>query len=159
MICTVQSFSIVNETEVDVFQELPCFLHDTINVGNSISGSSASSKLSWCIWKFSVHVWLKPNLKDFEQNFANQWNEHNCTVVWAFLALSFFGLRMKTAFIVLCLLLSFPQICWHIECSTLTASFFRVLHNSARILSPLLALFVVMLPMAELDFTLQGVWL
>ena len=54
-----------------VFSELSCFLYDPMNVGNLISGSSAFSKLSLYIWKFSVHVLLKPGLKDFEHNHDN----------------------------------------------------------------------------------------
>jgi len=70
VIYTVKSFSIVNEKEVDVFLELSCFLHDPTNVGSLISGSSAFSKPSLYIWKFSVHILLKPSLKDFEHNLA-----------------------------------------------------------------------------------------
>ena len=70
MIYTVKSFSIVNETEVGVFLELFCFLRDPTNVGSLISGSSAFSKPSLYIWKFSVHILLKPSLKDFEHNLA-----------------------------------------------------------------------------------------
>ena len=82
VIHTVKDFSIVNEAEVDIFLEFPCFLHDQTNVGNLTSGSSASSKPSLYIWKFLVHVLLKPSLKDFEHNFASMWNEYNCMVVW-----------------------------------------------------------------------------
>ena len=57
--------------EVDVFLKFPCFLHDPANVGNLISGSSASSKPSLYILKFSVQVLLKSGLKDFEHNLAN----------------------------------------------------------------------------------------
>ena len=64
MIHTVKSFSIVNETEVDVFMEFLCFPCDPANAGNLISGSSTFSKSSWYIWKFSVHVLLKPSLKN-----------------------------------------------------------------------------------------------
>ena len=64
VIHTVKAFSIVNEA--DVFLEFPCFLHDPVNVGNLISGSSASSKPSLHSWKFLVHILLKPSLKDFE---------------------------------------------------------------------------------------------
>ena len=67
---TVKGFSIVNEEEVDVFLELPCFLRDPTNVDNLISGSSAFSKPSLYIWKFLVHIVLMPNLKDFEPNLA-----------------------------------------------------------------------------------------
>ena len=70
MIHTIKGFSIVNEAEVDFLLEFPCFFYDPVDVGNLISGSSAFSKLSLYIWKFSVHVPLKPNLKDFEDNLA-----------------------------------------------------------------------------------------
>ena len=59
---TFKGFSIVNGAEVDVFLELPCFFYDSMDVANLISGSSAFSKSSLNIWKFSVHVLLKPNL-------------------------------------------------------------------------------------------------
>ena len=62
----VKGFSIVNEEEVDLFLELPCFLYDPTDVDNLISGSSAFSKSSLYIWKFLVHKLLKPSLKDFE---------------------------------------------------------------------------------------------
>ena len=60
MIHTVKGFGIVNKAEVDVFLELSCFFSDPADVGNLISGSSAFSKTSLNIWKFSVHVLLKP---------------------------------------------------------------------------------------------------
>ena len=62
MIHTVKGFGVVDETEVDVFLEFPCFLYDPANVGNLISGSSAFSKPSLNIWKFTVHIaeaWLE----------------------------------------------------------------------------------------------------
>ena len=68
VIHTVRGFSVVNEAEVDVLLEFPCFLHDPRNVGDLVSASSASSKPSLYIWKFSVHILLKPSLKDFEHN-------------------------------------------------------------------------------------------
>ena len=68
---TVKGFSLGNEAEVDVFLEFPCFLYDTKEVGNLIFGPSAFSKSSLYIWKFLVHVPLKPRLKDFEQNLTN----------------------------------------------------------------------------------------
>ena len=61
---TVKSFTLVNKAEVDVFLEFSCFFYYPTNVGNLISGSSAFSKSILYIWKFSVHVLLKPNLKD-----------------------------------------------------------------------------------------------
>src|SRR5574337_714915 len=62
----VKGFGVVNKAEVDVFLELSCFFSDPMDVGNLISGSSAFSKSSLYIWKFFVHVLLKPGLKDFE---------------------------------------------------------------------------------------------
>ena len=70
VIYTVKSFGIVNEAEVDVFLELSCFFDDPTDAGNLISGSSAFSKSSLNIWKFLVHVLLKPSLENFEHYFA-----------------------------------------------------------------------------------------
>ena len=66
VIHTVKDFGIVNKTEVDVFQELSHFFDDPVDVGNLIFGSSAFSKSSLNIWKFTVHVLLKPGLENFE---------------------------------------------------------------------------------------------
>ena len=66
-----KSFIIVNEAEVDVFLEFSCFFYDPTDVGNLISSSSAFSKSSLYIWKFLVHVLLKPHLKDFEHYLAS----------------------------------------------------------------------------------------
>ena len=71
MIHTVMVFSVVNETKVDVFLEFPYFLYDLANVGDLISGSSAFSKSSLNIWKFSVDVMLKPSMQDFEHNLTS----------------------------------------------------------------------------------------
>ena len=70
VIHTVKGFRIVNEADVDVFLEFSCFSYDSTDVGNLISGSSAFPKSSLNIWKFSVHVLLKPSLKDFEHYLA-----------------------------------------------------------------------------------------
>ena len=72
----VKGFSLVSEAEVDVFLDLPCFLHDPANVDNSVSGSSVPLRPSLYILKFSVHILLKPSLKDFEHNLASM-----CTIV------------------------------------------------------------------------------
>ena len=71
VIHAVKGFSIVNEAEVDVFLEFPCFFYDPMNVGNLISGSCAFSKFSLNIWNFLVRILLEPNLKDFEHYFAS----------------------------------------------------------------------------------------
>ena len=63
---TVKGFGIVSKAEVDIFLELSCFFYDPADVGNLISGSSASSKTSLTIWKFTVHVLLRPGLENFE---------------------------------------------------------------------------------------------
>ena len=68
---TVKDFSVVNGAEVDVFLAFPCFFYDPMVIGNLISGSSAFSKSSLNIWKFLIHVLLKPSLKDFEHNLTS----------------------------------------------------------------------------------------
>ena len=71
MIHTVKAFGIVNKTEVDVFLEFSCFSDDPVDVGNLISGSSAFAKSSLNIWKFMVHVLLKPGLENFDHDFTS----------------------------------------------------------------------------------------
>ena len=71
MIHTVKGFGIVNKAEIDVFLELSCFFHDPADVGNLISGSYAFSKSSLNIWKFMVHVLLRPGLENFEHYFTS----------------------------------------------------------------------------------------
>ena len=71
MIHTIKDFGIVNEAEVDVFLELSCFFNDPTDVGNLISGSSALFKSSLNIWKFTVHVLLKPGMENSEHYFAS----------------------------------------------------------------------------------------
>ena len=75
---TVKGFGIVNNAEVDVFLELSCLVNDPMDVGNLISGSSVFSKSSFNIWKFMVHLLLKPGLENFEHYFASMWDEYNC---------------------------------------------------------------------------------
>ena len=70
VIHTVKGFSVVSEAEVNIFLEFPCFLSDPVDVGNFISGSSAFSKSSLYIWKFSVHIMLKSRMTDFDHNLA-----------------------------------------------------------------------------------------
>ena len=71
VINTVNGFGIVNKAEGDVFLELSCFFDDPMDIGNLISGSSAFSKTSLNIWKFTVHVLLKPGSENFEHYFAS----------------------------------------------------------------------------------------
>ena len=68
---TVKGFGLVNKAEIDVSLELSCFFNDSADDGNLISGSSAFSKTSLNIWKFTVHVLLKPGLENFEHYFAS----------------------------------------------------------------------------------------
>ena len=89
VIHTVRGFGIVNKAEIDVFLELSCFFDDPADVGNLISSSSAFSKTSLNIWKFMVHVLLKPGLENFEHYFGSVWDECNCAVVWAFFGIAF----------------------------------------------------------------------
>ena len=67
----VKGLGIVNKAEVGVFLELSCFFYDPTDVSNLVSGSSAFSKSSLYIWKFLVHVLLKPSLKNFEHGLAS----------------------------------------------------------------------------------------
>ena len=122
-----------------------CFFDNPSDVGNLISGSSAFSKTSLNIWKFTVHVLLKPGLENFEHYFTSVWDECNYAVVWAF-----FGIGRKTDLFQSCGHCWVFHICWHISCSTFTALSFRIWNSSTRIPSPPLALFVVMLSKAHL---------
>ena len=70
VIHTVKGFGVDNKAEVYIFLELSCFFDDPADVGNLISGSSAFSKSSMNIWKFTVHILLKPGLEKFEHYFA-----------------------------------------------------------------------------------------
>ena len=96
VIHTVKGFSVVNEAKVDIFLEFSCFFVDPMDVGNLVSGSSAFSKSSLYIWKFSVHVLQKPSLQDFEHillacemSAIVQYFEHS-------LALTFLEIGMET---------------------------------------------------------------
>ena len=77
----VKGFGIVNKAEIDDFLELSCFFDDPVDVGNLISGSSAFSKTSLNIWKFTVHILMKPGLENFKHHFTSVWVECNCAVV------------------------------------------------------------------------------
>ena len=90
VIHTVKGFGIVNKAEIDVFLELSCFFDEPSDVVNLISGSSAFSKYSFDIWKFTVHVLLNPGLENFEHYFTSMWDECNCAIVWAFFGIAFF---------------------------------------------------------------------
>ena len=72
-----------------IFMEFSCLFYDPTDAGKLISGSSAFSKSSLNIWKFMVHVLLKPGLEDFKHYFASMGNECNCAVVWTFFGIAF----------------------------------------------------------------------
>ena len=95
VIHTVKEFGVVNKAEVDVFLEFSCFFDDPEDIGNLICDSSAFSKASLNIWKFMVHVLLKPGLENFEHYFTSEMS----AILWQFkhsLALPFFEIGMKT---------------------------------------------------------------
>ena len=108
---TVKDFGIVNKAEIDVFLKLSCFFDDPTDTGNLISGSSAFSKTSLNIWKFTIHLLLKPGLQNFEHYFTSVWDECNCAVVWAFFGIAFlWDWNENWPFPVLWPLLSFPNL-------------------------------------------------
>ena len=124
VIHAVKGFSIINEAEVDVFLEFSCFF-----------------MIQWmlAIWFLvplpflNLAILLNPSLKDFEHYLASKWNEYNYVVVWTSFGLALFGDWMKTNPFQFCRHCWVIQICWHIECSTLTASSFRIWNSSAGI--------------------------
>ena len=111
VIHTVKGFGVFNKVEADVFLELFCFFNDPTDVGNLISGSSTFSQSSLNIWKFTVHVLLKPDLENFEHYFASLWDKCNCVVVWTFFGIAFlWDWNENWSFSVLWPLLSFPNL-------------------------------------------------
>ena len=128
VIHTVKGFGIVNKPEVDVFLELSCFFSDPVDVGSLNSGSYAFSKTSLNIWKFSVYVLLKLSLENFKHYSTSICDDCNCAVDWTFFGIFFLWDWIKTDLCQSCGHCWIFQICWHIECSTLTASAFRLLN-------------------------------
>ena len=113
----------------------------------------------WAIWslvplpflnpawkKFIGHVLLKPSLGNFAHYFASVWDDCNCTAVWISFVIAFHWDWNENWLFQSCGHCWVLQTCWHIECSTFTASSFRIWNSSTGIPSPLLALFIVMLP-------------
>ena len=150
MIHTVKGFSVLNKAEVDAFLQFFCFLCDPADVRDLFSGSSAFSKIKLYIWKFLIHVLLKPSLKDFEHYLASMWNECSCLVIWIFFGIAFlWDCNENGPFPVLYHCWVF-QMCWHIECSTFAASSFRIWNNSAGIPTPPLTFFVAILSKVHL---------
>ena len=144
VIHTVKGFGIINKAEVDVFLEFSCFFDDPMDVGNLISGSSAFSKSSFNIWKFSDHILLKPSLENSEHYFASVWDECNPMVVWTFFDITFHGIGMKTDLFQSCGHCWVFQICCLMSAALSQHHFLRIWISSTGIQSPPLALFMVM---------------
>ena len=126
--------------------ELPWIFDYPMQVGNLISGSSGFSKSSLNIWKFSVHVLLKPGLENFEHCFASAWDKCHCVVVWTFFGMVFlWDWNENWLFPVLWPLLSFPVLLAY-WVQHFHSIIFRIWNSSAGIPSPPLALIIVMLP-------------
>ena len=118
--------------EADVFLKFSCFFYDLTNVGNLIPESSAFSKSSLNIWKFSIHILLKPSLENLEHYPASVWNECNCAVVWTFFVIVLWGWNENDLYqsrghwwVI--------QICWYIKYNTFRASSFRIWNSWTRI--------------------------
>ena len=94
IIHTVKGFGVVEETEIDVFLAFPCFLYDAANVDNLIPGSSSFSKPSLDIWKFLIHLILKPSMQDFKHDLTSMGDEYNCPTVSALLPFLGTGMRI-----------------------------------------------------------------
>ena len=146
VIHTVKGFGIVNKADRDVFLQLSCFFDDPVDVGNLISGSSAFSKSSSNIQKFTVHVQFKPGLENFEHYFTSMWDECNRVVVWTFFwnCLSL-GLEWKLTFSSPVATAAFSKFAG-VFSAALSQHQFRIWNSSTGIPSPPLALFVVTLP-------------
>ena len=131
------------------FMEFLNFHHDPVNISKLISGSSAFSKSSLNICKFSVHILLKPGLENFEHYFAHMCSECNCATVWTFFDITLlWDWNENWPFPVLWPLLSFPNMLayWVQHFNSCT---FRIWNSSAGSSSLPLALFIVMLPKAH----------
>ena len=110
VIHTVKGFVIVKKV-VDVFLVLSCFSNDPTDFGNLIFGSSAFSKSSLNVWKFSIHILLKPSLENVDHYYASMWDECNYVVVWTFSGIAFlWDWYENWPFRVLWPLLNFPNL-------------------------------------------------
>ena len=94
-----------------LFLDFSCFFYDPVDVGSLTYRSSSFSKSSLNIWKFLVHILLKPSLENFEHFFVNMWNKYNCVVVWSFFGIAFrWDWKLNWCFPALWPLLSFPNL-------------------------------------------------
>ena len=118
VIHTVKGFGIVNKAKINIFMELSCFFHDPADVGNLISDSSAFSISSLNVWKFMIHILLKPALENFKNYLTGMWDECNYAVVWAFFGVAFLGDWSENwHFPVSWPLLSFPnELAYWVQC-------------------------------------------
>ena len=110
MIHRVKGFGIVNKAEIDVFLELSCLFDDPADVGNLIYGSSAFSKTRLNIWKFMVHVLLKPGLENFEHYFTSLGDECSCAVVRAFFGIASFSAPLLTFDVIISFYFKFSSV-------------------------------------------------
>ena len=115
MIHTVKGFSVVDETEVDVFLEFPCFLYNPAIVSNLISHFSVFSKHSLDIWKFLVPIMLKPSMQDIKYDLPSMGDGCNCPVAWTVFSLPCWELGWGLTFPVLWRQLGLPDL----QCATL----------------------------------------
>ena len=160
VIHTVKGFVIVNKAEMDVFLECSCFFDDAVDAGNLVSGSSAFSKTSLNIWKFMADTLLQPGLENVEHHFTSMWDECSCVVVGAFFGIAFlWDWDENWPFPVPWPLLSSPNLLAY-WVQHFHSIIFWIWKSSTGILSPPLALFVVMLPKAHLTLhsRMSGSW-
>ena len=149
VIHTVKGYGIVNKAEIDIFLKFSCLFDDPADVDNSISGSSTFSKTCLNIWKFTVHVLLKPGLENSEHYFTSMWDQFS-VVVWAFFGIAFlWDWNENLPFLVLWPLLSFPNLLAY-WVQHFNSIIFRIWNSSPGIPSPPLILFIVILPKAHL---------
>ena len=136
VIHTLKGFGMVNKAKVVVFLEFFCFSYDpaVLAIWSLVPLPFLNSSLN--IWKFLVHVLLKPSLENFEHYFARVWDECNCTVVWTIFGIAFLSYWNENWPFPSCSHCWVFQICWYIECSTFTASSFRIRNSPAGIPSP-----------------------
>ena len=147
MVHTEKVFSIVSEADRNVFWDSLVFSM----IQWMLAIWSLIPQTSLYIWKFSVHVLLKLSLKDFEHYLASKWDEHNCMICLTFFGIAFLlDWNENWSFSALWLLLCFPNFADILNASLLQPHYLGFLNSSAGIPSPLLSLFLVMFPKADL---------
>ena len=111
VIHTVKGSGVVNRAEIDVFPKFSCYFYYPTDVGNLISGSYAFSKSNLNIWKFTVHILLKPGLENFKHYFTSMWDECNCASLLAFFGIAFlWNWNESWPLLALWPMLSFPNL-------------------------------------------------